>query len=316
MIEVKNLVKQYGDHIAVDHLSFHIESGQIWGFLGPNGAGKSTTMNIMTGYIAATEGDVKINGFDIYEEPEKAKASIGYLPEQPPVYMDMTPEEYLKFAAQMKGIPKKDRKAAVEEAVEKTQIGSMRKRLIRNLSKGYRQRVGLAQAILGSPKVIILDEPTVGLDPKQIIEIRDLIRNLAKNRTVILSTHILAEVSAICDHVLIIDKGKLIACDTTENLSEGKQKTALVDVVVKADEEKVKAVLDKIDGVIRYEISPKEDGELMLCIESGADEKIREKISYELAVGGCPMLSMGVRQQSLEDIFLRLTKEEEGGKET
>ena len=315
MIEVKNLVKQYGDHIAVDHLNFHIESGQIWGFLGPNGAGKSTTMNIMTGYIAATEGDVKINGFDIYEEPEKAKASIGYLPELPPVYMDMTPEEYLRFVAELKGILKKDRKAAVEEAIEKTQIGTMRRRLIRNLSKGYRQRVGLAQAILGNPQVIILDEPTVGLDPKQIIEIRDLIRDLAKNRTVILSTHILAEVSAICDHVLIIDKGKLVACDTTENLSEGKQKSAFIDVTVKADEKKVRAVLDGIEGITRYEINRKEEGELLLSIESGADEKIREKISYELAVGGCPMLSMGVRQQSLEDIFLRLTEEEkEGGK--
>lgn len=310
MIEVKNLVKQYGDHVAVDHLSFHIESGQIWGFLGPNGAGKSTTMNIMTGYIAATEGDVKIGGFDIYEEPEKAKGVIGYLPELPPVYMDMTPEEYLKFVAELKGVLKKDRKATVEEAIEKTQIGSMRKRLIRNLSKGYRQRVGLAQAILGNPKVIILDEPTVGLDPKQIIEIRDLIRDLAKNRTVILSTHILAEVSAICDHVLIIDKGKLVACDTTERLSGEKQKTALIDVTVKASPEKVKAVLDKIDGIIRYEISQKEADELLITIESGADEKIREKISYELAVGGCPMLSMGVRQQSLEDIFLRLTEEE------
>lgn len=314
MIEVKNLVKQYGDHVAVDHLSFHIESGQIWGFLGPNGAGKSTTMNIMTGYIAATEGDVKIGGFDIYEEPEKAKSVIGYLPELPPVYMDMTPEEYLKFAAELKGVLKKDRKAAVEEAIEKTQIGSMRKRLIKNLSKGYRQRVGLAQAILGNPKVVILDEPTVGLDPKQIIEIRDLIRDLAKNRTVILSTHILAEVSAICDHVLIIDKGKLVACDTTERLSGEKQKTALIDVTVKASQEKVKAVLKKIEGIIRYEISQKEADELLITIESGTDEKIREKISYELAVGGCPMLSMGVRQQSLEDIFLRLTEEEKEGK--
>lgn len=314
MIEVKNLVKRYGDHVAVDHLSFHIESGQIWGFLGPNGAGKSTTMNIMTGYIAATEGDVKIGGFDIYEEPEAAKGVIGYLPELPPVYMDMTPEEYLKFVAELKGVLKKDRKATVEEAIEKTQIGSMRKRLIRNLSKGYRQRVGLAQAILGNPKVIILDEPTVGLDPKQIIEIRDLIRDLAKNRTVILSTHILAEVSAICDHVLIIDKGKLVACDTTERLSGEKQKTALIDVTVKAEEAKVQTVLDKIDGIIRYEISRKEEGELLLTIESKADEKIREKISYELAVGGCPMLSMGVRQQSLEDIFLRLTEEEKEGK--
>ncbi len=311
MIEVKNLVKRYGDHIAVDNLSFHIESGQIWGFLGPNGAGKSTTMNIMTGYIAATEGDVKINGFDIYEEPEKAKSSIGYLPEQPPVYMDMTPEEYLKFVAELRKLPKRERKDAVEEAMRKTQIISMRKRLIRNLSKGYRQRVGLAQAILGDPQVIILDEPTVGLDPKQIIEIRDLIRDLAKHHTVILSSHILAEVSAICDHVLIIDKGRLIACDTTENLSEGKQNTTFIDVVVKAEAEKVKTVLNAVSGIIRYEILRRENGELALSIECEEDEKIRERISYELVVGGCPMLSMGVRRQSLEDIFLRLTQEGE-----
>lgn len=310
MIEVKNLVKQYGDHVAVDNLSFHIESGQIWGFLGPNGAGKSTTMNIMTGYIAATEGEVVINGHDIYEEPEKAKQAIGYLPELPPVYMDMTPEEYLKFVAELKKIPKKERKAAVEEAMEKTQITHMKKRLIRNLSKGYRQRVGLAQAILGNPEVIILDEPTVGLDPKQIIEIRDLIRDLAKNHTVILSSHILSEVSAICDHILIIDKGRLVACDTTENLSGRRQSATWIDVRVKAPEDKVRSILDGISDIAGYEITTKENDELAIAIESEGEEALREKISYELAVGGCPILSMNVRQQSLEDIFLKLTEEE------
>lgn len=315
MIKVKNLVKRYGDHIAVDHLSFHIEAGQIWGFLGPNGAGKSTTMNIMTGYIAATEGDVEIHGHDIYEEPEKAKASIGYLPELPPVYMDMNPTEYLKFAAELKKIPKKDRNQAVEEAVEKTGIQDVRKRLIRNLSKGYRQRVGLAQAILGNPEVIILDEPTVGLDPKQIIEIRDLIRDLAKSHTVILSSHILSEVSAICDHVLIIDKGKLIACDTPENLGKMKAEVQNIDVVVKADEEKVKKVLDKISGIKGYKMHLQENGELAVEMECDMQDGVREKISYELAVAGCPILSMGAHSQSLEDVFLKLTEEsEKGGK--
>ncbi len=313
MIKVNNLVKRYGEHVAVDRLSFHIEAGQIWGFLGPNGAGKSTTMNIMTGYIAATEGEVKIHGFDIYDEPEKAKGAIGYLPEMPPVYMDMTPNEYLNFAAELKKIPRRERKAAVEEAIEKTRIQEVRKRLIRNLSKGYRQRVGLAQAILGNPEVIILDEPTVGLDPKQIIDIRDLIRDLAKNHTVILSSHILSEVSAICDHVLIIDKGKLIACDTPEKLGEKRAAAQIVDVAVKADKKKVKQVLDKISGIHEYKMNEKENGELAVEIKSDAQEAVRETISYELAMSGCPVLSMGVRQQSLEDVFLRLT--EENGKE-
>lgn len=314
MIKVKNLVKRYGDHVAVDHLSFHIEPGQIWGFLGPNGAGKSTTMNIMTGYIAATEGEVEIDGCDIYEEPEKAKSAIGYLPEFPPVYMDMNPEEYLSFVAELKRIPKKERKDAVEKAIRQTQIEEVRKRLIRNLSKGYRQRVGLAQAILGNPKVVILDEPTVGLDPKQITEIRDLIRDLAENHTVILSSHILSEVSAICDHVLIIDKGKLIACDTTDKLSSKQTAAQIVDVTVKADEKKVKQVLDKISAITGYEIEKNEKDELEVEIRYSGDDSIRETISYELALAGCPILAMGMRQQSLEDIFLKLTEETKKGR--
>ena len=203
MIEVKNLVKDYGGHLAVDHLNFTIEDGQIYGFLGPNGAGKSTTMNIMTGYIGATEGDVLINGHNILEEPEEAKKCIGYLPELPPLYVDMTVMEQLEFAAELKRIPKKERKSAIGEVVALAKLEDVQGRLIRNLSKGYRQRVGLAQAVLGMPPVIILDEPTVGLDPKQIIEIRDMIRELGEKHTVILSSHILSEVSAVCDHILI-----------------------------------------------------------------------------------------------------------------
>ena len=219
MIEVTNLVKKYGKHTAVNNISFTVKEGEILGFLGPNGAGKSTTMNMITGYIASTEGTVTIDGHDILEEPEKAKKFIGYLPEQPPLYFDMTVLEYMKFAADLKKIPKDKKKAMIEEVMDMVKITDMKNRLIKNLSKGYRQRVGLAQAILGYPEVIILDEPTVGLDPKQIIEIRDLIKSLKKKHTVILSSHILSEVSAVCDYVLIISHGKLVASDTPDNPS-------------------------------------------------------------------------------------------------
>ena len=220
MIEVRNLVKKYGSHMAVNHLNFTIEKGKIYGFLGPNGAGKSTTMNMITGYIASTEGEILIDGHNILEEPEEAKKKIGYLPEIPPLYVDMTVSEYLKFVAELKSIPKEKRSGNINEVMSTTKLQSVKDRLIKNLSKGYRQRVGLAQALLGYPEIIILDEPTVGLDPKQIIEIRDLIKSLGNKHTVILSSHILSEVSAVCDHVLIIDKGKLVASDTPENLSK------------------------------------------------------------------------------------------------
>jgi ABC-2 type transport system ATP-binding protein len=209
MVEVRELVKRYGDHLAVDQLSFAMEKGRIYGFLGPNGAGKSTTMNIMTGYLGPSSGDVIVDGHSILEEPETVKRSIGYLPEQPPLYADMTVNEYLTFAAELRGIPKVSRKDKVQESVDFTGLKEVRGRMIRNLSKGYRQRVGLAQAILGFPEIIILDEPTVGLDPKQILEIRSLIRKLGKDHTVILSSHILSEVQEICDHVLIIHHGRL-----------------------------------------------------------------------------------------------------------
>lgn len=233
MIEVKNLVKKYGDHTAVDHLSFHVEKGQIYGFLGPNGAGKSTTMNIMTGYIASTSGEVLIDGHNILEEPEAAKKCIGYLPEQPPLYFDMTVAEYLKFAAELKKIPKNERETQIEQVMELTGITAMANRLIKNLSKGYKQRVGLAQAILGYPEIIILDEPTVGLDPKQIIEIRELIKKLSEEHTIILSSHILSEVSAVCDYIMIINHGKLVASDTTENLMNHSLGSNTLELTVK-----------------------------------------------------------------------------------
>ena len=244
MIEVKNLVKKYGNHLAVDHLSFTVEKGQIYGFLGPNGAGKSTTMNIMTGYIGATEGEVIINGYDILKAPEKAKKSIGYLPELPPLYMDMTVREYLTFAAELKKIKKDKVKEAMEEVIALVQIEEVQDRLIKNLSKGYKQRVGLAQAILGFPEVIILDEPMVGLDPKQIVEIRELIRELAKDHTVILSSHILAEVQEICDHVLIISKGKVVANCAMAELDE--QKESLEEIFLEVTEDAYEAEEEEI----------------------------------------------------------------------
>ena len=246
MIEVKNLVKRYGDHYAVNHLSFTVEDGQIFGFLGPNGAGKSTTMNIMTGYLAATEGQVLVEGHDILEEPEAARACIGYLPEIPPLYPDMTVEEYLRFCAELKKIPKEQRTDQLTKVLALTHLEDMSARLIRNLSKGYRQRVGLAQAILGFPKIIILDEPTVGLDPKQVVEIRDLIRHLAKDHTVILSSHILSEIRAVCDRVLIIRKGRFVVCDTPEDLEEKLSAGGSLELTAKAAPEAAGAVLDRV----------------------------------------------------------------------
>ena len=249
MIEVNNLVKRYGNHTAVDHLSFKIEKGKIYGFLGPNGAGKSTTMNMITGYIASTEGTVKIDGHDILEEPEAAKKCIGYLPEQPPVYFDMTVLEYMKFVADLKKIPKDKKANMIEEVMDMVKISDMRNRLIKNLSKGYRQRVGLAEAIMGYPEVIILDEPTVGLDPKQIIEIRTLIKELKKKHTVILSSHILSEVSAVCDYVLIISHGKLVASDTPENLGKLAEGSNTLEMLIKGEKIQIRQALEGIEGV-------------------------------------------------------------------
>ena len=248
MIEVRNLVKKYGNHLAVDHLDFKLESGKVYGFLGPNGAGKSTTMNIMTGYLGATEGQVIIGGRDILKEPEAAKKQIGYLPEQPPLYMEMTVREYLEFAADLKKIPRREREEAVEEVERLVKVKAVEERLIKNLSKGYRQRVGLAQALLGDPKVLILDEPMVGLDPKQIIEIRELIRSLGKKHTVILSSHILSEITSICDHVMIISHGKLVASDTPEKLGQYMKSSDVMELRIRGSAEaceKAKRLLEK-----------------------------------------------------------------------
>lgn len=310
MIEISHLVKKYGDHVAVDDLSLTVEPGKIYGFLGPNGAGKSTTMNVITGYLGATSGEVKINGHDIFKEPEEAKKCIGYLPEIPPLYLDMTVQEYMEFAAELKKLEKSQRRRLIGEAMETTKIKGVSNRLIRNLSKGYRQRVGFAQAILGYPDVIILDEPTVGLDPKQIIEIRDLIRKLGEDHTVILSSHILTEISAVCDHVFIISKGKLVASDSTDNLVNLISGTQEVKLLVKGGKKKVEAALKEIEGVDQIQMQESgEEEQASLVVYAKKDHDIREDIFHILADKDFPILEMQTVTKSLEDVFLELTQE-------
>ncbi len=311
VIEVNNLVKRYGDHTAVDHLSFKIEKGKIYGFLGPNGAGKSTTMNMITGYIASTEGTVTIDGHDILDEPEQAKKCIGYLPEMPPLYFDMTVLEYMNFVADLKKIPKDKKKSMVAEVMEMVKITDMKNRLIKNLSKGYRQRVGLAQAILGYPEVIILDEPTVGLDPKQIIEIRDLIKSLKEKHTVILSSHILSEVSAVCDYVLIISHGKLVASDTPENLGKLAEGSNTLNLIVKGEKDKICTALGQIEGVKNVTAADaKEEHAWNINVSTNEDRDVREEVFFKMADAKCPILEMQSRKVSLEEIFLELTEDD------
>ena len=310
MIEVNNLVKRYGDHTAVD-LSFKIEKGKIYGFLGPNGAGKSTTMNMITGYIASTEGTVRIDGHDILEEPEAAKKCIGYLPEQPPLYFDMTVLEYMKFVADLKKIPKDKKATMIEEVMDMVKISDMRNRLIKNLSKGYRQRVGLAEAIMGYPEVIILDEPTVGLDPKQIIEIRTLIKDLKKKHTVILSSHILSEVSAVCDYVLIISHGKLVASDTPENLGKLAEGSNTLEMLIKGEKSQIKQALESIEGVNSVTIEKDEKQNLWSTkVSTEENNDIREKVFYKMSDINSPIYEMKSKKVSLEEIFLELTASE------
>ncbi len=311
MIEVKDLVKKYGSHLAVDHLSFTLESGKIYGFLGPNGAGKSTTMNIMTGYLGATQGSVLIDGHDILKEPEEAKKHIGYLPELPPLYMDMTVQEYLEFAAELKKLPKEKRESDISEVMKLTRLQDVSGRLIKNLSKGYKQRVGLAQAILGFPEIIILDEPTVGLDPKQIIEIRELIRTLSKKHTVILSSHILAEVREVCDYILIISKGKLVASDTPENLELLRNGASSLELEVKAAPETARAILSTIDDINTMEMHIENENLTRVKLETKNGADIREAVFYAFAEEKCPLLEMKTAKASLEDIFMELTQKEE-----
>lgn len=311
MIKVEHLVKRYGGHTAVDDLTFTLEPGGIYGLLGPNGAGKSTTMNVLTGYIAADKGRVVIDGHDILRNPIAAKSCIGYLPEVPPLYTDMTVWEFLLFAAQLKLVPRRERRGQVEALLEKLSLSEVSGRLIRNLSKGYRQRVGLAQALVGNPKVLILDEPMVGLDPKQIIEMRELIKELAGEHTVILSSHILSEVSAVCDHILILSKGKLVAGGSPEELQQMMQGGTALSVTVIAEREQAETVLAQMEEVERYRFEAgEEDGSIVIRIETKGDADIRKALSVALAGAGMPILSMNRSERSLEDIFLELTNAE------
>lgn len=310
MIEVRNLVKKYGSHVAVNHLNFTVEKGKIYGFLGPNGAGKSTTMNMLTGYIASTEGEILIDGHNILEEPEEAKKKIGYLPELPPLYQDMTVMEYLRFAAELKSIPKGKRSGNISEVMSTTKLENVKNRLIKNLSKGYKQRVGLAQALLGYPEIIILDEPTVGLDPKQIIEIRDLIKGLGQKHTVILSSHILSEVSAVCDHVLIIDKGRLVASDSPENLSKVMSGANSLELTIKGKEEDIRKALDMVENLeeVIFHQSMVE-GACDFTVKIVGEEDMRENIFFALAEMKTPILKMQSTNMTLEEVFLKLTDE-------
>ncbi|MCL2189009.1 MAG: ABC transporter ATP-binding protein [Defluviitaleaceae bacterium] len=309
MIEVKNLTKQYGHHTAINDLNFSIDAGEIVGFLGPNGAGKTTTMNIMTGFIAATRGDVTINGLDIIAEPEEAKKQIGYLPDTPPVYGDMRVDEYLSFVADIKGVKRTGRKEMLTDIKQKLHIDDVSRRLIKNLSRGYRQRVGLAQAMVGRPRVIIMDEPTIGLDPKQIIEMREVVKGLGRYHTVILSSHIMQEVSAVCDRVMIINKGRIVAQGTPESLSHSLNKSAgKIQIRVKADATQVREALKEFT-VIRHinVLESREAGTIDIELAGDEGVDIREPIFRCFAKNNLPLLLMKSMDLSLEEIFLTLT---------
>ena len=312
MIEVTNLVRRYGPHVAVDHASFKIEKGEIVGFLGPNGAGKSTTMNILTGYLSSTEGTVKVDGQDILEFPTEIKRKIGYLPENPPLYQDMTVREYLSFAGEIKGIPSREKKEKMNRIMETVGVQDVYKRLIKNLSKGYKQRVGLAQAMIGDPQVLIMDEPTAGLDPKQILEIRDLITRLGEDHTIILSSHILPEVSAVCKRVLIINRGRIVADDTPENLAKRILGGSHILLRADASEAAVQVALGKVSSIIKLEFrESQESGTVEALVEAAEETDIRRDLFRALAAADIPILMMRSLDMSLEEIFLNLTTKEE-----
>ena len=308
MIEVSHLTKRYGNHLALSDLSFTIPNGQIYGLLGPNGAGKSTTMNILTGCLAATSGEVRIDGVDIFEDPMAAKRHLGYLPEQPPVYMDRTPWEYLRFVARAKGV--KNLAQEVDRVMDLTQIADVRDRLIRNLSKGYRQRVGIAQALLGAPQLIILDEPTVGLDPAQVIEIRRLIRELGKSHTVILSSHILSEVQAVCSQVLILSKGHLVAVGAPEQLAEKLNPGSRLRATALGGGKTVLKAVGSIPGIRKVEIESEADGQVTFTAESADASDRRAEVSRALSQAGCTVLALAAENRTLEEVFLALTENE------
>ena len=309
MIEVQNLTKRYGSHLAVNNISFTVDEGEVVGFLGPNGAGKSTTMNILTGYLSASGGSAKINGFDILENPNQAKASIGYLPEQPPLYLDMTVREYLDFMYDLKkcALPRAQHIAEICRLMKITDVYG---RLIKNLSKGYRQRVGVAQALIGNPPVLILDEPTVGLDPNQIIEIRTLIKNLGKHHTVILSSHILQEIEAVCDRIIIINQGQLVADDTAAELTKRYSSDRRLLLRVAGGEEDAYALLTRVPGVEHVaSLGEKEPGVFEFAVTPKEGEDVRREISTRLAARNWAIMGMRSMEMTLEDVFVSLTRE-------
>ena len=312
MIEVSHLSKKYGTHPAIEDLSFTVGDGQIFGLLGPNGAGKSTIMNILTGYLAPTSGEVKVAGFSLPEQAQQAKVCVGYLPEQPPLYPDMTPEEYLTFVGRAKGLRGAELHEEIEYVMDATCIGGMRSRLIKNLSKGYKQRVGIAQAMLGSPEIIILDEPTVGLDPRQIIYIRSLIKKLGERHTVILSSHILSEISAVCDYVMIISHGKLVASSPIDDLGSALGEEKATEITVRSNVTQLSALLESIDAVDGYEIDPTdEDGVLNARLTTEDEGALREQLFSALAGAGMTVYRIQPVTRTLEEMFLRLTQEDD-----
>ena len=317
MIEISHLTKRYGEHLAVSDLSFTVDSGQIYGFLGPNVAGKSTTLNIMTGCLSATEGSVSMDGHDIFEEPNQAKKLIGYLPEQPPLYMNETPEEYLRFVGEAKGLRGNGLEQQIDEVIQQTGIEDVAHRRISALSKGYKQRVGIAQALLGNPKVIILDEPTVGLDPIQIIEIRDLIKELGQTHTVIFSSHILSEVQAICDQIIMIAKGKLVAFDTPENLE--KHLLSPNEVVLTSDDSaaEIRVLLEGVDHITDLTLEKTGTGLVTARIKTDLSNvyDLSRTVFFAFATAGKALLELTVKKANLEDIFLELAETDDGASE-
>lgn len=308
MIEVSHLSKSYGSRPAVQDLSFTVPDGQIYGLLGPNGAGKSTIMNILTDYLAPTEGEVKVAGFRLPEQAQQAKACVGYLPEQPPLYPEMTVQEYLDFVAELKGVKHAQRKQQVLAAARRTGLEEVLPRVIRNLSKGYRQRVGIAQALLGSPQLIILDEPTVGLDPAQVIEIRNLIRELGKAHTVILSSHILSEVQAVCQQVLILSKGRLVAVGSPEELGETLNPGSRLRATAQGEPDTVLAAVRSVPGICKVELESAADGQVTFTAESEDAADRRAAVSRVLTEAGCTVLALAAENRSLEEVFLALTE--------
>lgn len=309
MIEITNLTKTFGKHRAVDNISFRVEKGEIVGFLGPNGAGKTTTMSMLTGFLSYTEGSIKVDGLEVLEHPDEVKKKIGYLPEMPPLYLDMTVSEYLDFVYKLKKV-KLDQRKHLKEVMDMVRIADVKGRLIRNLSKGYRQRVGLAQALVGNPEILILDEPTVGLDPKQIIEIRNVIKELGRQRTVILSSHILPEVSAVCERVVIINKGKIVAEDTTENLSKSTAGDMKYTIRICGERGAILSAVSSAEGVRQVkELGVKEPGTVDIQVTGDQSFDFRRPLFNILAQKGLPIFMMKADAMSLEDIFIKLTQD-------